>query len=360
MRSVGIVSVCGLYLSSLTFAQSSDAPKYDSQKMDSQQPQMSHASNTDVPSPAAQTFAQIKNLAGVWQGPVTADPPQKDIKNGALVQVSLRVTSRGNTLVHEMKDPSVPDDPTRYDHPVTMFYLDSDRLLLTHYCDAGNRPRMVARNSPDGKTVEFESGKLPYSEHGKPESLLDIALNFGLHLEHACGGNCACTTCQADSRAHGSYPNTVTPSLVELTRTGTGMDREWNDNQPIYRQLRDRVVAMILDGVLKEGDPLPSVRTVAADYRLNPLTVLKGYQELVDEKLVEKRRGLGMFVKEGARNLLLKGERQKFLEEEWPRIVAMIQRLGLNTEELLDGTGGVQSKSVRRSNEKGSNENEER
>ncbi|PYV88395.1 MAG: hypothetical protein DMG90_14960 [Acidobacteria bacterium] len=117
---------------------------------------MSHASNTDVPSPAAQTFAQIKNLAGVWQGPVTADPPQKDIKNGALVQVSLRVTSRGNTLVHEMKDPSVPDDPTRYDHPVTMFYLDSDRLLLTHYCDAGNRPRMVARNSPDGKTVEFD------------------------------------------------------------------------------------------------------------------------------------------------------------------------------------------------------------
>jgi len=143
------------------------------------------------------------------------------------------------------------------------------------------------------------------------------------------------------------------------------MDREWNDNQPIYRQLRDRVVAMILDGVLKEGDPLPSVRTVAADYRLNPLTVLKGYQELVDEKLVEKRRGLGMFVKEGARNLLLKGERQKFLEEEWPRIVAMIQRLGLNAEELLDGTGGVQSKSVKRSNEKGSNEkgsneNEER
>ena len=117
------------------------------------------------------------------------------------------------------------------------------------------------------------------------------------------------------------------------------MDREWNDNQPIYRQLRDRVVAMILDGVLKEGDPLPSVRTVAADYRLNPLTVLKGYQELVDEELVEKRRGLGMFVKDGARNLLLKGERQKFLKEEWPRIQATIQRLGLQTEDLLDGTG---------------------
>jgi GntR family transcriptional regulator len=115
------------------------------------------------------------------------------------------------------------------------------------------------------------------------------------------------------------------------------MDREWNDKQPIYRQLRDRVVAMILDGVLKEGDPLPSVRTVAADYRLNPLTVLKGYQELVDEELVEKKRGLGMYVKDGARNLLLKGERQKFLAEEWPRIQATIQRLGLDSEELLNG-----------------------
>src|SRR4030095_6922277 len=98
------------------------------------------------------------------------------------------------------------------------------------------------------------------------------------------------------------------------------MDREWNDSQPIYRQLRDRVVAMILDGVLKEGDPLPSVRTVAADHRVNPLTVLKGYQELVDEDLVEKRRGVGMFVKAGARGLLMKAERQKFLTEEWPKI----------------------------------------
>jgi GntR family transcriptional regulator len=114
------------------------------------------------------------------------------------------------------------------------------------------------------------------------------------------------------------------------------MDREWNDSQPIYRQLRDRVVAMILDGVLKEGDPLPSVRTVAAEYRVNPLTVLKGYQQLVDEQLVEKRRGLGMFVNVGARNLLLAGERQKFLQDEWPRIQATIQRLGLNAEELLD------------------------
>jgi GntR family transcriptional regulator len=110
---------------------------------------------------------------------------------------------------------------------------------------------------------------------------------------------------------------------------------QWNDNQPIYRQLRDRVVAMILDGVLKEGDPLPSVRNVAADYRVNPLTVLKSYQELVDDQLVEKRRGLGMFVNQGARKRLLEGERQKFLTEEWPRIAANIQRLGLTPEDLL-------------------------
>jgi GntR family transcriptional regulator len=114
------------------------------------------------------------------------------------------------------------------------------------------------------------------------------------------------------------------------------MDREWNDGQPIYRQLRDRVVAMILDGVLKEGDPLPSVRTVAAEYRVNPLTVLRGYQELVDEQLVESRRGRGMFVNAGARTLLLQGERQRFLADEWPRIYATIQRLGLTPKALLD------------------------
>ena len=113
------------------------------------------------------------------------------------------------------------------------------------------------------------------------------------------------------------------------------MNSEWNDGQPIYRQLRDRVVAMILDGVLKEGDPLPSVRNVAAEYRVNPLTVLKGYQELVDEQLVEKKRGLGMFVKVGARDHLLKGERQKFLAEHWPSVAATIQRLGITPKELM-------------------------
>src|SRR5215469_18054097 len=115
------------------------------------------------------------------------------------------------------------------------------------------------------------------------------------------------------------------------------MDREWNDSQPIYRQLRNRVVAMILDGVLKEGDPLPSVRNVAAEYRLNPLTVLKSYQQLADEGLVETRRGRGMFINAGARRLLLEGEREKFLAEEWPRVSRTIQRLGLSRKELLNG-----------------------
>jgi GntR family transcriptional regulator len=112
-------------------------------------------------------------------------------------------------------------------------------------------------------------------------------------------------------------------------------DREWNDGQPIYRQLRDRVVAMILEGALAEGDSLPSVRNVAAEHRVNPLTVLKGYQQLVDEDLVETRRGLGMFVKTGARAALLKDERQRFLDEEWPKVHATIRRLGLTPEELL-------------------------
>ena len=113
------------------------------------------------------------------------------------------------------------------------------------------------------------------------------------------------------------------------------MESKWNDDQPIYRQLRDRVVARILDGSLAEGDPLPSVRNVAAEYQLNPLTVLKGYQELVDEDLVEKRRGLGMFVKEGATVRLMSDERTKFLKEEWPKVAATIERLGLSAEELL-------------------------
>jgi GntR family transcriptional regulator len=130
------------------------------------------------------------------------------------------------------------------------------------------------------------------------------------------------------------------------------MDREWDDSQPIYRQLRDRVVAMILDGVLKEGDPLPSVRSVAAEYRVNPLTVLKGYQQLVDEQLVESRRGRGMFINAGARDLLLRGEREKFLSEVWPRVHATIQRLGLTPEELLKAGANGNTSSDREEKER--------
>ena len=113
------------------------------------------------------------------------------------------------------------------------------------------------------------------------------------------------------------------------------MSVTWNDNVPIYRQLRERVVAMILDGALNEGDALPSVRQVAADYQINPLTVSKAYQELVDEQLVEKRRGLGMFVTDGARQALLRSERESFLREEWPRIRARIERMNLDLQKLL-------------------------
>jgi len=136
--------------------------------------------------------------------------------------------------------------------------------------------------------------------------------------------------------------NTPQPSDFNRGFLEPHMDAEFNDSQPIYRQLRDRVVAMILDGVLNEGDPLPSVRNVAAEYRVNPLTVLKGYQQLVDEQLVEKKRGRGMFINTGARNLLLQGERQKFLVEEWPKIRATIQRLGLEPAALLSAEPGGQ------------------
>lgn len=113
------------------------------------------------------------------------------------------------------------------------------------------------------------------------------------------------------------------------------MNPKWNEDLPIYRQLRDRVVDMILEGVLRDGDALPSVRNVAAEYRLNPLTVLKGYQELVEEGLVEKKRGRGMFVNDGAQAQLLKDERQRFLEKEWPLVFATIERLGLDATTLL-------------------------
>ena len=114
---------------------------------------------------------------------------------------------------------------------------------------------------------------------------------------------------------------------------------EWSDGAPIYRQLKDRVVAMLLDGVLKPGDALPSVRQVAAEYQLNPITVSRAYQELADDQLVEKRRGLGMYVTEGAAARLMTSERDRFLREEWPLVLERIQRLGLDLQELLDPKG---------------------
>lgn len=113
------------------------------------------------------------------------------------------------------------------------------------------------------------------------------------------------------------------------------MQPNWNENQPIYRQLRDQVVSLILDNILQEGDSIPSVRHVASEYRINPITVSKAYQSLVDEDIVEKRRGLGMFVLPGAKDRLLESERSKFLTEEWPLLIERIQRLGIKPEELL-------------------------
>ncbi len=118
------------------------------------------------------------------------------------------------------------------------------------------------------------------------------------------------------------------------------MNTEWNSNEPIYLQLKDRIIQMMLDGTLKDGDALPSVRQVAADYQINPLTVLKSYQLLVAQDLVEKRRGLGMFVREGAGRKLASSERDLFLKDEWPRIVARIERLGLDAATLLKHLNG--------------------
>ena len=142
-------------LSTVAFAQSA-------------QSQSAAQSQTD----AQKSFTLLKTLAGTWQGPATTNPPMHDMTQGTPMQVSLRVTSRGNALVHEMTAAGKPDDPAKYDHPVTMLYLDDGRLLLTHYCDAGNRPRMAARTSPDGKTVEFD--------------FLDVAggTQYG-HMDHA-------------------------------------------------------------------------------------------------------------------------------------------------------------------------------
>jgi GntR family transcriptional regulator len=119
------------------------------------------------------------------------------------------------------------------------------------------------------------------------------------------------------------------------------MSISWNDNAPIYRQLKDRVIEMMLDGLLKPGDALPSVRQIAAEYQLNPITVSRAYQELADENLVEKRRGLGMYMTDNARDSLMQTERERFINEEWPQMLERIRRLGLNPKELLSKAGGI-------------------
>ena len=120
---------------------------------------------------------------------------------------------------------------------------------------------------------------------------------------------------------------------------------QWTDGAPIYRQLKERVIAMMLDGVLKPGDVLPSVRQVAAEYQLNPITVSRAYQELADEALVEKRRGLGMYVTEEASKKLLANERERFLREEWPMLYARLKRMNLDLQTLMQsaGSNGAQS-----------------
>jgi GntR family transcriptional regulator len=120
------------------------------------------------------------------------------------------------------------------------------------------------------------------------------------------------------------------------------MNIQWSDNAPIYRQLKERLIGMMLDGVIKPGDALPSVRTIAAEYQLNPITVSRAFQELADEDVVEKRRGLGMFMTENAHAQLLSSEKQHFIENEWPQILERMQRLGLNIHQLLATTKGEQ------------------
>ena len=135
-------------------------------------------------SDAQKSFDTLKTLAATWQGPVTVDPPMFDMQNGTSIQVSLRVTSRGNALVHEMRDPTTADDPTKTDHPVTMLYLNGDQLNLVHYCDAGNRPHMIARKSADGKTVEFDFADLSGSNQtGHMHHAVFTIIDANHHIE---------------------------------------------------------------------------------------------------------------------------------------------------------------------------------
>jgi len=135
-------------------------------------------------SDAQKSFDSIKTLAGEWEGAVMADPPTDMVPAGARVHVTMRVTSRGAALVHEMQEPGTPLDPTKYDHPVTMIYADGDHLNLVHYCDAGNRPHMVARKSADGKTVEFDFADLSGgNDHGHMYHAVFTTIDANHHTE---------------------------------------------------------------------------------------------------------------------------------------------------------------------------------
>jgi hypothetical protein len=144
----------------------------------------SHAQQSVAPSDAQKSFDTLKALAGTWQGPITLDPSREDVKKGTLGQITMRVTSRGNALVHEMQEADTPLDATKYDHPVTMIYLDGDRLTLIHYCDAGNRPRMTGRLSPDGTKVEFDFVDLSGgNQHGHMYHALFTIIDANHHME---------------------------------------------------------------------------------------------------------------------------------------------------------------------------------
>lgn len=169
-----VLSVVLASLSTVAFAQS-DAPKSSA---------LPAAPKPVAQSDAQKSFTLLKALAGNWVGPVTTEPAMQNMGNGLRTQASLRVTSRGNALVHELQEVGKPDDPTRYDHPLTMFYLDGDQLLLTHYCDAGNRPRMVARTSPDGKTLEFDFLDVAGSmQHGHMHHAVFTFIDANHHTE---------------------------------------------------------------------------------------------------------------------------------------------------------------------------------
>ena len=160
-----VLSVALMSLSAVAFAQT------DQQKSDPQK-----SSVAPVPSEAQKSFTTMKSLAGEWEGPVNV-PEVPEMSNGKPLHVSLRVTSRGHVLVHELQEAGTPLDATKYDHPVTMLYLDGDQLTLVHYCDAGNRPRMIGKMSPDGKTVEFElkdiSGSTEHHMHHGVFTIID-------------------------------------------------------------------------------------------------------------------------------------------------------------------------------------------